>query len=178
MRIVVGSKNPTKVEGARLAFEQFFGKVEVQSVDVRTKDQPFDEETIEGAIKRAELSYSKDFDFSVGIEAGLFRVSRTLSGYMDFQVAVIYNGEKFTLGFGPGFEYPIEVVESAKSGVEVGKTMEKISGIKEIGKKFGAIHFLSKGVISRVELSRIAVTMALIPWINSELYSKKLKSNR
>ncbi|MFN3384524.1 MAG: inosine/xanthosine triphosphatase [Archaeoglobaceae archaeon] len=178
MKVVVGSKNPTKIEGARLAFEQFFGKVEVQSIDVKTKDQPFDEETIEGAIKRAKLCYSKDFDFSVGIEAGLFRVSKTTSGYMDFQVAAIYNGEDFTLGFGPGFEYPIEVVESAKSGIEVGKTMEKISGIKEIGKKFGAIHFLSKGVISRIELSRIAVTMALIPWINAELYSKKLKSNR
>ncbi|MEM0089581.1 MAG: inosine/xanthosine triphosphatase [Archaeoglobaceae archaeon] len=177
MRIVVGSKNPTKIEGTRLAFEQFFDKVEVQSVDVRTKDQPFDEETIEGAIRRAKLSYSKDFDFSVGIEAGLFRVSKTMSGYMDFQVAVIYNGERFTIGFGPGFEYPAEVVESALRGIEVGKTMEKISGIEGIGKKLGAIHFLSKGVISRIELSRIAVTMALIPWINEELYSKKLKSN-
>lgn len=176
MRIVVGSKNPTKIEGARLAFEQFFGKVEVESLEVKTKDQPFDEETIEGAIRRAELSYKKDFDFSVGIEAGLFRVPKTMSGYMDFQVAAIYDGEHFTLGFGPGFEYPIEVVESAKAGVEVGKTMEKISGIEGIGKKFGAIYFLSKGVISRIELSKIAVTMALIPWINGDLYHKKLKS--
>lgn len=177
MRVVVGSKNPTKIEGTRLAFEQFFGKVEVLGVEVKTKDQPFDEETIEGAIKRALLSYSEDFDFSVGIEAGLFRVPKTISGYMDFQVAAIYNGKRFTLGFGPGFEYPLEVVELAKSGVEVGKTMEKISGIEGIGKKFGAIHFLSKGAISRVELSKLAVTMALIPWINEELYSKKLKSN-
>jgi len=45
MRIVVGSKNPTKVEGARIAFEQFFGKVEVESVEVKTKPQPFDEES-------------------------------------------------------------------------------------------------------------------------------------
>lgn len=178
MKIVVGSKNPTKVKGARLAFEQFFEKVEVESVDVKTKDQPFDEETIDCAIKRAKLSYSKDFNFSVGIEAGLFRIPKTMSGYMDFQVAVVYNGEHFTVGFGPGFEYPIEVVESAKAGIEVGKTMEKISGIEGIGKKFGAIHFLSRGVISRIELSRIAVTMALIPWVNEELYPKKLKSNR
>lgn len=172
MKIVVGSKNPTKIEGARLAFEQFFGKVEVHSVEVKTKSQPFDEETIEGALERAISSYRNDFDFSVGIEAGLFRIPRTISGYMDFQVAVIYNGFDFTIGFGPGFEYPVEVVESAKSGIEVGKTMEKISGIKEIGKKFGAIHFLSKGTISRIELSKIAVTMALIPWINRPIYSR------
>lgn len=178
MRIVVGSKNPTKIEGARLAFEQFFSEVEIQSVEVKTKNQPFDEETVEGALKRALLSYSRNFDFSVGIEAGLFRISKAMSGYMDFQVAAIYNGERFTIGFGPGFEYPKEVVEQAKSGIEVGKTMEIISGINEIGRKFGAIHFLSKGVISRTELSRIAVTMALIPWVNWGLYFKRSQLNR
>ncbi|MEM0350615.1 MAG: inosine/xanthosine triphosphatase [Archaeoglobaceae archaeon] len=170
MKIVVGSKNPTKIEGTRLAFEQFFGKVEIESVEIKTKNQPFDEETINGAIERAIRSYSDEFDFSVGIEAGLIRISHTISGYMDFQVAAIFNGETFTLGFGPGFEYPKKVVELAKAGIEVGKTMEKISGIEQIGKKVGAIYYLSKGVISRIELSKIAVTMALLPWINREIY--------
>ncbi|MCS7119461.1 MAG: inosine/xanthosine triphosphatase [Archaeoglobaceae archaeon] len=170
MKIVVGSRNPTKVEGARIAFEQFFGEVGVESIGIKTKDQPFDEETIKGAIERAIKSYSSDFDFSVGIEAGLMKIPGTISGYMDFQVAVVFNGKKFTLGFGPGFEYPPEVVESAKAGIEVGKTMEKISGINQIGRKVGAVYYLSKGVVSRVELSRIAVTMALLPWINKDLY--------
>ncbi|MEM4702333.1 MAG: DUF84 family protein, partial [Archaeoglobaceae archaeon] len=93
MKIVVGSKNPTKIEGTRLAFEQFFGKVEIESVEIKTKNQPFDEETINGAIERAIRSYSDEFDFSVGIEAGLIRISHTISGYMDFQVAAIFNGE-------------------------------------------------------------------------------------
>lgn len=178
MKIVVGSKNPTKVEGTKIAFEQFFKKVEVESVEVKTKAQPFEEETIRGAIERAIKSYSSNFDFSVGIEAGLMKIPQTISGYMDFQVAVVYNGEIFTLGFGPGFEYPQKVVEAAKRGIEVGEMMEKISGIKQIGKKVGAIHYLSKGAISRTELSRIAVTMALLPWVNSNLYGLKLKSNR
>lgn len=171
MKVVVGSKNPTKIEGTRLAFQQFFGDVEVVGVEVLTPfRQPFEEQTINGAIERALKSYSKSFDFSVGIEAGLIAVKHTITGYMDFQVAVVYNGEKFTIGFGPGFEYPKKVVEQAKIGVEVGKTMEKISGIKDLGKKFGAVHYLSKGAISRIELSRIAVTMALIPWLNKDLY--------
>lgn len=171
MKVVVGSKNPTKVEGTRLAFQHFFGDVEVAGVEVPTQfRQPFNEQVISGAIERALKSYSTEFDFSVGIEAGLLAVNHTLTGYMDFQVAVIYNGEKFTIGFGPGFEYPKEVVDRAKNGVEVGKTMEKISGIKDLGKKFGAVHYLSKGAISRTELSRIAVTMALIPWLNRDLY--------
>ncbi|MDK2876836.1 MAG: inosine/xanthosine triphosphatase [Archaeoglobaceae archaeon] len=171
MRVAVGSKNPTKIEGTKLAFQHFFKDVEVVGINVETRfKQPFNEETITGAIERALKSYSEDFDFSVGIEAGLIAVNKTLTGYMDFQVAVVYNGKRFTIGFGPGFEYPREVVEKALKGIEVGKTMEKISGIENLGKKFGAVHYLSKGAISRVELSRIAVTMALIPWLNTNLY--------
>lgn len=171
MKVAVGSKNPTKIEGAKLAFQQFFKDVEVFGFEVSTKyKQPFDDETLNGALERAMKSYSKKFDFSVGIEAGLMKVKKSLSGYMDFQVAVVYNGEKFTVGFGPGFEYPKEVLEEVLSGTEVGRVMERISGIKDLGKKVGAVHYLSKGAISRTELSRIAVTMALIPWVNRELY--------
>ncbi|MCQ4153768.1 MAG: inosine/xanthosine triphosphatase [Archaeoglobales archaeon] len=171
MKVAVGSRNPTKIEGTRLAFEQFFEDVKVFGIEVEPRfRQPFNEETLAGAIERALKIYSDEFDFSVGIEAGLMSVRHTITGYMDFQVAVIYNGEKFTIGFGPGFEYPRVVVDNALKGIEVGKTMEKISGIEKIGWKFGAVHYLSKGAISRTELSRIAVTMALIPWLNRDLY--------
>ncbi len=175
MRVAVGSKNPTKVEGARLAFEHFFGDVEVVPFEVCTSvpPQPFDGETIVGAIERAKGCYSDEFDFSVGIEAGLFRFPLTLTGYIDFQVAAVYDGERVSVGFGPGFEYPPAVVEEVLRGKEVGEIMERLSGIKELGRKFGAVHYLSKGAISRTELSRIAVTMALIPFVNEKLYFER-----
>jgi len=172
VKIVVGSKNPTKIEGARMAFQQYFDEVEVVGVDVNTEipPQPFDDETIKGAVERAMKAYSPQFDFSVGIEAGLFKFSHTISGYIDFQVSAVYDGNVCSIGFGPGFEYPKAVIEEVKRGKEVGEVMEKVSGIKNIGKKGGAVHFLSKGAISRTELSRISVTMALIPLINKEMY--------
>ncbi|WP_349677324.1 MULTISPECIES: inosine/xanthosine triphosphatase [unclassified Archaeoglobus] len=172
MRVVVGSTNPTKIEGVRLAFEQYFDEVKVEGVEVLTDTppQPFDGETIKGAIERAVKSYSSDFDFSVGIEAGLFKFKSTLSGYIDFQVAAVYNGQIYTIGFGPGFEYPKCVVDEVISGKEVGEVMSKLSGIEDLGRKVGAVHYLSKGKVSRTELSRLAVTMALIPWLNRELY--------
>ncbi|WP_456468798.1 inosine/xanthosine triphosphatase [Archaeoglobus sp.] len=172
MKVVVGSTNPTKVEGAKLAFEQYFEDVEVESVEIKTtvSPQPFDDDTIKGAIERAVKCYSAEFDFSVGIEAGLFRFEGTISGYIDFQVAAIYNGQVYTLGFGPGFEYPKSVVDEVMKGKEVGEVMSRLSGIENLGRKVGAVHYLSKGKISRSELSRLAVTMALIPWLNRELY--------
>ena len=171
MRVVVGSTNPTKVEGVRRAFETFFKDVEVISRGVSSgvSSQPIDDEVIEGAINRALNAYG-NCDFSVGVEAGLFKKSGTITGYVDFQVAVIYDGGKFSIGFGPGFEFPPFVVERALRGVEVGVVMGEVTGVRDVGRRTGAIYYLTKGAISRVDLTRIAVIMALIPWLNSKLY--------
>ena len=171
MRVAVGSTNPTKVEGVKQAFQTFFKDVVVIAKDVRSGvcSQPINEEVIEGAINRALNAYG-ECDFSVGVEAGLFKVDKTITGYIDFQVAVIYDGDKYSIGFGPGFEFPPFVVKRALKGEEVGKVMSEFTGVKDIGRKIGAIHYLTKGVVSRIDLTRIAVTMALIPWLNEELY--------
>lgn len=172
MKIIVGSLNPTKIEGTRKAFEQYFNGVEVRGVKVESNvsSQPFNGETVKGAINRATGAFSKEFDYSVGIEAGLFSFKNTMTGFIDFQVAAIFDGKTTTLGFGPGFEYPPSVVRRVLDGFEVGDVMEELTGIENLGEKTGAISYLTKGVVERSELSRIAVTMALIPRINRELY--------
>lgn len=171
MKVIVGSLNPTKIDGVKKAFNQFFDDVIVEGVKVDSgvSNQPFNNDVVKGAINRAINSFH-DCNFSVGIEAGLFSLKNTITGYIDFQVAAIYNGKRITIGFGPGFEYPPVVVDEVLKGKEVGDIMDEITGIENLGEKTGAIHYLTKGVISRSELARIAVTMALIPWINREMY--------
>ena len=172
MKVIVGSLNPTKIEGTRKAFRQYFDEVEIEGVRAESgvSNQPFNEETIKGAINRSVNAFSEELDYSVGIEAGLFSFKNTLTGYVDFQVAAIFDGKTMTLGFGPGFEYPPTVVKRVLEGIEVGNVMEELTGIKNLGEKAGAISYLTKGVILRSELSRLAVTMALIPRINKEFY--------
>lgn len=172
VRIVVGSKNPVKVEGVRQAFAQYFDPVEVDSkeVDSGVGNQPLNNDSIKGAMNRALRAYSDEFDFSVGVEAGLFSFKNTITGFIDFQVAAIYNGSRMSIGFGPGFEYPPFVVEKVLKGREVGEVMDEFTGIKNLGEKTGAIYFLTKGKISRIELTRLSVTTALIPWINEKYY--------
>ncbi|HDM60138.1 MAG TPA: inosine/xanthosine triphosphatase [Archaeoglobus veneficus] len=172
MRVIVGSSNPAKIEGVRIAFQRFFSNVEIEAknADSGVSDQPFNNETVRGAINRAINVYSKEFDFSVGIEAGLFRLKNTMTGYLDFQVAAIYNGSRITIGFGPGFEYPPAVIKEVVKGKEVGDIMSRITGIERLGEKQGAIGYLTKNTITRSKLTSIAVTMALIPWINPDLY--------
>ncbi|AKG91117.1 inosine/xanthosine triphosphatase [Geoglobus ahangari] len=172
MRVIVGSKNPAKVAGVKRAFSSFFGDVEVESTEAESGvgNQPFNGETILGAVNRARNAYRKGFDFSVGVEAGLFEFPHTLTGYVDFQVACVYDGERHTLGFGPGFEYPPQVVRDVLSGREVGEVMAELTGIENLGKRFGAIGFLTGKRVVRSDLTEIAVTMALIPWVNRDLY--------
>ena len=46
MKILMGTKNPGKIEGAKQAFEKYFDNVEIEgiSVDSEVGDQPFNEE--------------------------------------------------------------------------------------------------------------------------------------
>ncbi len=171
MRIAVGSTNPVKIKATENVFKKFFSDVEVFGVGVRSKKQPIGmKETIEGAISRAEQALTHG-DLGVGIEAGLVEIPYSATGYFDIQFCAIKDKSGLTtLGCGMGFEYPKAVIEEVFKGKEVGEVMEKISGIKEIGRKIGAIGFLSKGVIDRVSLTEQAVISALIPRINKELY--------
>jgi len=171
MKVSMGSLNPTKIEGARRALLRLYTDVEIVPLQVRSKvpPQPFGRETIRGALSRAKSAFSQDVDLSIGIEAGLFECGGA-GGYLDFQVAAVFDGVHHTVGFGPGFAYPPSVIDEVLEGREVGAVMESISGIKGLGEKGGAVHFLSRGAISRVELSEMAVLMALIPRIRGELY--------
>lgn len=171
MKVSVGSLNPTKIEGARRALLRLYSDVEIAPISVRSKvpAQPFGRDTIKGAIWRATSAFSQDVELSIGIEAGLFECG-SAGGYLDFQVAAVFDGTHHTMGFGPGFAYPPSVIEEVLEGKEVGVVMERISGIKGLGERGGAVHFLSRGAISRVELSEMAVLMAMIPRIRGELY--------
>lgn len=182
LKVAIGSKNPSKMEGVRRAFEKMFNdkKVEILGYSVTTTVHPQPvglNKTIRGAIERALKAKKKageNKDFYVGIEAGLIKIPGTISGYMDFQVAAVIDlKDKLTLGFGPGFEFPTEAVKFAIEGKgEVEIVMEKISGIEKIGEKIGAIGFLTKELIDRAMLTEIAVIMALIPRINEKHYEK------
>ena len=174
IKVAVGSNNPVKVQAVKNVLKKFFN-AEIIPVKVysRVSKQPIGEETIQGAINRAKQALEKtNADLGVGIEAGLFRVQNTLSGYFDVQYCAIVDRKgKVTLGHGAGFEYPKKVVKEVISKKkEVGEVMEKVSGVVKIGETIGAIGFLTKGKLKRTELTEQAILMAMIPRINEKLY--------
>ncbi|MBM5805178.1 MAG: inosine/xanthosine triphosphatase [Candidatus Verstraetearchaeota archaeon] len=182
MLVVVGTSNPIKVRAVENVLSKFF------KVSVVMKDVPSDvlpqpvglEMTIKGAVLRARnaLNAESGAELGVGIEAGLMPVPGTISGYMDQQFAAIVDRQgRLTLGGGPAFEYPRSLVGRVLGeGIEVGTAMEKLTGIKGLGRKQGAIGFFSKGRLDRTGLTECAVLMALIPRLNEGIYFGQVRA--
>ena len=59
MKILIGTKNPGKIEGAKQAFEKYFDNVEIEGIPVNSNvgDQPINEEIFLGA-KMDNLFYN------------------------------------------------------------------------------------------------------------------------
>ena len=175
VRVAVGSKNPVKVRAVERAFSHFYDAVVVEGVAAPSgvSRQPFGDDVIRGAMNRAQFALRAvaAADLGVGIEAGLLPAKGTLTGYIDVQWCAIADRHgRMTVGCGPGFEHPPPVVRKALDGVEVGKAMETLTGIRNIGENIGAVGFLTKGVLTREAITEHCVLMALIPRINADLY--------
>jgi len=172
IKVNVGTRNPVKAEAVESVFSRVYGKVEVALVEVDpgVPSEPFGEEIAQGAIRRAREAL-QDGDFGVGIEAGLVW-NRVLRTYFDVQFCAIIDREgRLTVGHGPGFVYPPRVIEEVKGGRAVGEVMGELTGIPDIGRREGSVGYLSKGLLTRKELTEGAVLAALIPRIRPELYS-------
>lgn len=173
VRVHVGTDNPVKVRAARRVFEDLFLKTRVTGVPVASgvPEQPFDQQAAVGAMNRARAALL-DADFGVGIEAGLVW-DASVGDYLDVQYcAVLDRAGRITLGHGPGFAYPPLVVQRAREGRTVSQTMEEITGIREVGSKFGAIGFLTERRMDRDALTEAAVLMAMVPRIRRNLYTR------
>jgi inosine/xanthosine triphosphatase len=173
--VAIGTKNPAKVDGIRKGFSRFFSDLEFRSVDtapVMTKAQPLGLEQItEGATLRARFALATaGGDFGVGVEAGVFRLGGC---YFDHQQAAVVDGSgRASLGHSAGFPLPTGPMEKmVKEERELEHYAVQLTGIGDIGDKGGLIHYLTKGQISRTDLTEQCVITALIPWLHRDVYS-------
>jgi inosine/xanthosine triphosphatase len=176
LTVALGSKNPVKLKATSQAFKILSKEIKVIGVEVKDLvSQPIGiEQTIVGAVKRACIAVKmiREASYGVGIEGGLIECPNISSGYLNGQVVAIVNREfRLSLGLGPGFELPSKIVnEILLSKKELDKVAEEFVGEKDIGSKYGIIMSLTRGNLSRFDITRIAVTMALVPWLNPKHY--------
>lgn len=185
LNIFIGTHNSIKVRATKEVFEEFFPSKKIiihqMKVPSEVSPQPFSlPEVIKGSENRAlnalkMINRKEDKYFSVGIEAGLVKIPSTITGYLDFQYCTIIDAEgNKSLGTGPGWEYPPHFIEKIKSdpSIEIGDLMGEKSGNKNIKYQEGSIGYFSKGHLNRLNLTKVAIKMALIPFLNHKEYFK------
>jgi len=169
LKVVVGSENPVKVNAVRSVMEILLEEPEIHSIcpDSNVDEQPFHDDVIQGAKNRA-LSALEKGDIGVGIEAGVFEMD---DGLYDVQYCVIADkGNWMTMGHGSGFRYPPGISRLVRSGKTVSEAFHSLYDIKDIGKKEGAIGYLTKGNLTRQNLTEQAVMAAMVPRIRKDVY--------
>lgn len=175
MKILMGTKNPGKIEGARQAFEKYFDSVEIEGISVESEvgNQPFNEEILQGAKNRIknlkEYANTNNIkaDFYIASEAG---ITNLLGEWIDINAVIIEDSKGFqSIGTSQGFPIPDKYIEEIKE-TELGKVMDRLFSGKELGKGKGGISFLTKDEITRIDLTRNAFIMALTRFINEDIW--------
>ena len=173
MKVLIGTKNPGKIEGAKQAFEKYFENVEIEGISVSSDvgDQPINEEIFQGAknrvknLKKYAITNKIKADFYISSEAG---ITNLLGEWIDINAVVIEDMKGFqSVGISQGFPIPEKYVDEIKE-TELGKVMDKIFSRKELGKGKGGISFLTKDEVSRIDLTQNAFIMALTKHINGD----------
>ena len=131
MKILMGTKNPGKIQGAREAFEKYFDNVEIEgiAVDSEVGDQPFNQEILQGAKNRVKnlqkyaIKNQIEADFYISSEAG---ITNSLGEWIDINCVVIEDSKGFqSVGTSQGFPIPEKYIEEIKQ-TELGKVMDRI----------------------------------------------------
>ena len=173
MIVAVGTKNPAMLDGVRRSFEEYFQGVELRPVDASgvARAQPLGlEQMVEGAVARAKHALSKaGGDFGVGVEAGIFLIG---DSYFDHQQAAVVDAlGRVSFGHSSGFMLPSGPVEELlRKGGELEDYAVRLTGIPALGDKGGLIHHLTRGRMSRAQLTEQCVLMALVPWLQKDVY--------
>lgn len=167
MKILMGTKNAAKLEGAKRAFSRYFENVDVTGAPVISdvSNEPLNAEIEQGAqnrIKNLKI-YAKEnnivADFYIASEAGFFN---TFGRWVDTNLAIIEDSKGFqSMGISSGFPMPEKIAEEAIK-TELGLVMDKIFSEQNLNQKGGGINYLTDEVITRADLTEQAFIMALI----------------
>ena len=172
--IAIASESPVKIEAVKIAFSKVFPDikytVKMMSISSGVPDQPMgNEETYTGAKNRAKNIQSKipEADFMIGIEGG---IEKNIHGTEAFAWIYIISGNKTGKARTANFFLPKKITDLLEKGYELGEADDIVFKQKDSKMKTGAVGILTKNITSRSEYYSEAVILALIPFINDDLY--------
>lgn len=171
MKVLIGTKNPGKIQGAKEALDKYFDNIEIIGIPVQSNvsDEPVNLDIYEGARNRVDnlIAYAKEnnieADYYLGIESG---ITNLLGKWIIINIAVIKDKTGYeSWGTGPAFPVPDKYVNEIIS-TELGIVMDKVFEQNDLRSGKGGISFLTNDAISRIDITREAFIMALTGQIN------------
>ncbi|MCT6699248.1 inosine/xanthosine triphosphatase [Rheinheimera sp. 4Y26] len=169
--IAVASANPAKIKAVKQCFTEVFPDktLEVQGFAVPSgvAAQPMSsEETLLGAQNRiSALKQQVQADFYVSIEAGL-------DGEFTFAWMLIEHQGILGKARSASLMLPRSALQMLHQGQELGDVMDQLFGTDNIKQAGGAIALLTGHRLSRSSVYQQALILALIPFLQPELYPK------
>ncbi len=172
--IILASYNPVKAEAVEKGFKRVFPHehFEIQPINVKSgvSDQPMtDLVALQGALNRAKNAKKAEPDgsFWVGVEGGCDYLDGAM---VAFAWIVVLGGETQGCARTALFQLPREVQTLVEGGMELGDADDIVFGRQNSKQKSGAVGLLTQNTVTRTTLYEQAVVLALIPFINPQLY--------
>ena len=183
MKIIIATKNPGKIEGARKAFSHYYKDIEVIGIPTSSdvSEEPVNEEIYNGAknrVKNLKLYCIKNnisADLYISIESG---ITNQMGRWIIINMAVIEDDNNFeSYGTSPGFPVPEKYVNEIIE-TDLGKVMNKLFNTTNLSSGKGGISLLTKDIVSRIDLTEMAFIMAITEYINSNTWCNNNSSNK
>jgi inosine/xanthosine triphosphatase len=178
IRVLVASMNPVKIKATTDAFHLFFKTLKIDSKEVivptANASQPIGENETRDHSKlrvvQARETYP-GYDYYVGIEGGIVKVNSNKARIIVYS-SVGHNIAIETIR-GCGIPLPLEWYDLLTSHKyhELGDLAEQKSGVPNIKKKQGVVGFFSQNYVTRYDILKQSVIMALVPYLNSNIFS-------
>ena len=171
MKVLIGTKNPGKIEGAKRALAKYYKNFSLEGVKVSSNvsEQPVGLETYEGALNRVNnlVKFAKEngikADLFISVESGL---TSELGFWAITNIAVAKNSKgEIGVGSSASFPVPEQYVDSIKEET-LGVVMDRIFNETNLRSSTGGIGLLTHEALTRIDLTEEAFLMALTPFVN------------
>ena len=175
MKVLIGTKNPGKIEGAKRALENYFENIEIVGIKAESNvsEQPLGVETFMGAKNRVDnlIKYAKEnnieADLFMAVESGIIK---ELGFWAITNVGVIKNNKgQMGVGTSASFPVPKKYVQNILDET-LGTVMDRMFEKNDLRSTTGGVALLTKDVMTRIDFNTQAFTMALTQFINGEVW--------
>lgn len=174
----VGSLNPAKVQPVRDVFAAYWPGAEVEGVAVPSgvPDQPVGEaQTRGGAVNRARAALARAgaAGWGVGLEGGVVFDGPEGRLFGVVAVAHVQAGRvRVEVARTAELRLPPTVAARVRAGEELGPVMDDVLGTVDIKRGVGSVGALTGGLVTRADVWRQAVVLAVTPLRGQALYAE------